>query len=59
LYDPVGQRWPLDQFEHERGVAVGLFEAVNDCDVGVTQGCQGFGFTLETSESVRVLSEVL
>ena len=39
--EPLRERRPLDEFEHDRRGAVGVLEAENHRDVRVTQGGQG------------------
>ena len=54
---PVGECRPFNQFEHERGHTVCLFEAVDTADVRVIQSGDQPGFTGEPCHAVRVCHE--
>jgi len=56
--DPLGQRLAVDQFEHERAEAIGLFEPKDRADVRVVERRQYAGFTFEPFEALRVTSEL-
>jgi len=55
LRDPVRECRPLDEFEDERGDAVGVFESVDGAEVGMIQRREGLGFTLTSCEALRVI----
>ena len=55
--DPVLERRPFDQFQHQRPRVTALFEAVDLRDVGVVQGGENFGFPLEAGEAFFILGK--
>ena len=52
--EPVGQRWSLDQLEHQRTNAPGLFKSVNRGNVRVIQRGQQPGLTIEACQSIGI-----
>ena len=55
--EAVGERGPLDQFQHERLDVAGVFEAVNGSDVRMVQRGQDVRFALEARQTVGVEHE--
>ena len=55
--DAIRQRWPFDQFHHQRMSAAGIFEAVDRSDVGMVQRGEDFGFALEPRHALGVARE--
>ena len=55
--NPIGQRWPIHQFEDERERAARFLESVDLRDVRMTQGGQEFGFALEPGQAIRIGGE--
>jgi hypothetical protein len=47
----------FDEFHHERGSALTLFESVDGCDIGMIQRGEDFGFALKTCEPIVVSGE--
>jgi hypothetical protein len=47
--------FPLDELHDQRANAVGLFEAVNDRNVGMIQRRKGFGFAFESRQPLRIV----
>ena len=54
LRDPVGERRPLDQLHHQRGLAVAAFKAVDGRDVRMVQRGEDFRFALEPGQPLAV-----
>ena len=52
--DPLFERLPLDQFEHERAYAFALLQPVDPADVRVAQRGEDFGLPLEPGEALGV-----
>ena len=57
LGDPVGERRPLDEFEHQCPSVISLFDAVDLRDVGVVEAGEDLRFPLEPGKAIRVLGE--
>ena len=55
--DPIRERGSVHELQHERGCTVGLFEAVNVCDVRMIEGGECFRFALEPREPFGVARE--
>ena len=55
--DAIRQGRPLDEFEHQRLRALGLFQPVDVPDVGMVQRGEDFGFPLEAGQAVGVRRE--
>jgi hypothetical protein len=55
--DPFIQRGPLNELHHQSDLVVRALETVHVGDVGVIQRGQRPGFTLESSDAVRILCE--
>ena len=53
----ISQRFAFDQFKHKEAFSLGLFESVDGAYVGVIEGGQEFGLTLETLHSVGIAGE--
>ena len=47
----------LDQFHHQRGDAVTLFESVGGGDIGMVQRGQGLGFASESRQALGVMGK--
>ena len=54
LGDPIRQRRPLDQLQHQRRDAVGLLQAVDLRDVRVVERGEDFGFALEAGQPLGI-----
>src|SRR5688572_22437042 len=54
LDDAVGQRRPLDEFEHERRDGAIVFKTVDLADVRMTEGCEQLRFPQKARETVVV-----
>ena len=54
---PLGERLPLDDFEHQCVNPVCLLEAMNRCDVGMVQRRQQPGFPLEARQPFGIARE--
>ena len=52
--DSIGQRLALDEFEDQRGHAVGLFEPVDRADVRMIERCQDPRLAFEPRESIGI-----
>ena len=52
--DPVSQRWPFNQLQHQRTSVLGLLDAVDLCDVRMVQTGEHLRFTLEPGQSIRI-----
>ena len=52
--DALREILALDQFHHERGDALALFEPVDGGDIRMVQRGEDFGFTLKPREPVGV-----
>ena len=57
LCDPIRERRPLDEFEHQRRDAVRIFEAVDAADVRMVQRRQDLGLTLEARHAIGIVAE--
>jgi hypothetical protein len=57
--DAVRESRPFNQLHDQCQLSVGSLEPVDHRDVGMAQGCQSLRFTVETSESFRVVSHRL
>jgi hypothetical protein len=55
----VPKRLPLQQFHGDEGSPIGLVDLVDRADVRVIQGGRGLGLTLEATESLWVVGEVV
>ena len=55
--DPIRERGPFDELQHERAHAVGRFEAVNLRNVSMIEGGERSRFALEPSEPFGVARE--
>jgi hypothetical protein len=55
--EPVGERFPFHQFQHERVHAVGALDPVNRGDVWVIQRRQHARFAFEARHAVRIVRE--
>jgi hypothetical protein len=53
----VGERWPVDQLEHQRRRVAGRLEAIDRGDVGMVQRGQQLGFAAEPHQSIGVGEE--
>ena len=53
------QRFSLDELQHQKPHAIGLFEAVDGSDVRVVERRQQLGFAVEAGHSLGVLGKVL
>ena len=54
LLDAIRQGRPFNEFEDQGPYAVSFFEAVDLRDVGVVQGGEDLGLSLEPGEAIRV-----
>lgn len=50
--DPVGERFTLSQFQHERAKASVFLDAVDGRDVGMFEGGERLRFALEPRETL-------
>ena len=57
LRDPIGERRPLDQLQHQRRGAARLLEAVDRRDVRVVERRQHLGLALEARQAIGVEHE--
>ncbi len=57
LRDPVGQRWPFNQLQHQRPRPLGFLDAVDGGDVGVVEAGEDLRLPLEPGEPVRISRE--
>ena len=57
LGDAVGKGPSVDQLEDQRPHSVGLFQAMNDGNVGMVHGGKDLGLSLEPAESLRVVGK--
>ena len=55
LRNPVGERRPFDQFEHERADAVRFFQAVDRADVRMIQRREDLGFPLKARQAIGIV----
>ena len=55
--EAIGQRWTLDQLQHERLHAVRFFKAVNCGDVRVIERRQNLRLAFEPREPVEIVGE--
>ncbi|MEO6236337.1 MAG: hypothetical protein ABIQ52_05015 [Vicinamibacterales bacterium] len=59
LRDPIRERGPVNELQHERAYAAGLFEAVNMRDMRMVEGGEYFRFAREPREPFGVARERL
>ena len=57
--DPLGQRLSLDQFHHEKVLAVGLFQAVDRRNVRMVQRGEDARFPLQSRNTFGIARERL
>ena len=55
--DPVGQRWPFNQLQHQRPRALGFLDAVDGGDAGVVEAGKNLCFPLEPGQAIRIGGE--
>ena len=55
--DPVSERRPLDQLQHQRPHPLGFLDAVDGGDVGMVEAGENLRFPREPGEPVRVPRE--
>ena len=53
--DVFRQRLALHQLHHQRAQALGFFQAIDGCNVGMVQRGQCAGFTLEARQGLAVM----
>ena len=53
--DVFRQRLALHQLHHQRAQALGFFQAIDGCNVGMVQRGQGAGFTLKARQGLAVM----
>ena len=54
LSDPILQRWPFHQLQHQRSGVVGFFNAVDLRDVRMVQAGENLCLSLKPRETIRV-----
>ena len=52
--DPISQRWPLHQLQHQRTGAFFFFDAVDLHDVGMVQAGENLRLSLEPGQPIRI-----
>jgi len=58
-FDPIRQSRILHQLHDKRMRTARIFESVDRRDVGMIEGGQNLGFTLETGHAGRISGEML
>ena len=58
LCNALSERRALDQLEHQGRRAIGVFQAVNDGDIGMVQRSQDLRLALKASQTLRVVRKV-
>ena len=54
MRDPVSQRWPFHQLQHQGPRVFGCLDAVDLRDVGMVQAGEDLGFPLEPGQAIRI-----
>src|SRR5262245_47004888 len=52
---PFGERLPLNQFEDQVALTIGLGEVIDRGDVGMIQGSDGLRLTMESRDAIGIL----
>jgi hypothetical protein len=53
----IRERWSFHQLHHEGATTVRPFEAIDLRDIGMVQGGERFGLTLEARQALRIMGE--